>query len=124
MDVNERMIKLHIISYSLFLVSLLLYFVSYVIPKRNLISLMTILVSITNTLSQAILGYIFVCICNGRKPQTSLKPTKINPSYHGSVENQDQDDSSSEEEYLPYDQRASALIIVPNLAMKLSITDD
>jgi hypothetical protein len=62
---------------------------------------MTILVSITNTLSQAILGYIFLCICNGRKPQINLKPTKINPSNHGSVE--DQDESSSEEEYVPFD---------------------
>jgi hypothetical protein len=67
LDVNEKMVRLHILSYSLFLVSLLLYFGSYVMPKKNLISLMTILVSTTNTVSQAILGYIFLRICNGRK---------------------------------------------------------
>ena len=63
------MVRLHIVSYSLFLVSLLLYFGSYAMPNTDLVSIMTVLVSITNTISQAILGYIFLCICNSKKDQ-------------------------------------------------------
>ncbi len=100
-DVNENMVRLHIVSYSLFLVSLLLYFGSYAMPSTDLVSFMTALVSITNTISQAILGYIFLCICNSKKAQIQLKPTKINPSETGTFD--DSDDSSSEEEYLPFD---------------------
>lgn len=96
------MVRLHIASYSLFMVSLLLYFGSYAMPTTNKVSLMTILVSITNMISQAILGYIFLCICNGKKQQIKLKPLKINPSETESFDNPD-DSSSSEEEYVPFD---------------------
>jgi len=106
LDINVTMIRLHIASYSLFIASLLMYLGSYLIPTYGLISLMTIVISLANTLSQAILGFIFLYICNSHK-EPPAKPKKINYSKD-SIENlSKQDESSSEEEY-PVHERISA----------------
>ena len=118
------MIRLHVISYSLFIASLLMYLGSYLIPRKGLISLMTIVISITNTLSQAILGFIFLYISNGNKSSPS-KPKRINYSKESLENLSKEEDSSSEEEYDPVQVGGSSrLVYRPTISMKLSLADD
>ncbi len=48
---NERMMKLHLISYALFIVSLVFYLGSYVTNNAKFASAMTVFVSITTVAS-------------------------------------------------------------------------
>ena len=68
---------LHMISYVLFIASMLLYLFVYAAQKHKVVSTMTIIICISTLLSEGILVYIFIRICVGNDSETQQKVTDI-----------------------------------------------
>lgn len=58
--INDPMMRLHLISYILFIFSMFLYLFVYAVNSGRLVSIMTIIVCLTNLLSQVILVHVFI----------------------------------------------------------------
>ena len=63
--INKPMMLLHMVSYTFFIFSMMLYLFVYASQKYKVISTMTIIICISTLTSEVILVYIFIRICLG-----------------------------------------------------------
>lgn len=78
--VNTSMIRLHLISYALFIISFLSFLVANVVSGQKYVSAFTNLVALTNLISQCIEAFIFLSICDGEAVRVNGKSRALTKS--------------------------------------------
>ena len=76
LEINTKMMRFHLFSYALFLLSLFLFFGANIGGPKWFITSMFIFVELTNFFSQLLLMFIFNTICQKTKSAEELRSAK------------------------------------------------
>ena len=118
---------LHLISYILFIFSMLLYLFVYAAQLKKVVSSMTIIICISTLLSEVILVHIFIRICVGDsspKEVASQNRVPANINNQSSTASDSSSDDEGQGDFPVIGRPNSSLLMVKYSSSRMSTGDD